>query len=505
MKVLKVEQIREADAYTMQHEPIASIDLMERAANTCTEWIRLRFGKDNKFSILVGPGNNGGDGWAIARQLAEQGYDNIKLYLLGDPQKISTDAQINRRRLMEQGKVPVSVISDSKDIPISSKGTVIIDALFGSGLTRPLEGKAALLVQQINKADSTVISIDMPSGLFGEDNTGNISDHIVRATHTLTFQFPKLSMFFSENHAYVGDWHVLPIGLHHDFIEKVTCSNNFLEKEDIKKLWKPRSKFSHKGSFGHGLLITGSYGMMGAAILGARAALRSGIGLVSAHIPKKGYEIMQTSVPEAIVSLDDSENMFSKVPGLELYNAIGIGPGLGKARETGIALHSLLKMVNVPIVIDADGLNLLAENQAWLDLLPGNTIITPHPKEFDRLFGPAKSSYERWNKQLEMSQKYKLVIVLKGAHTSIALPDGTCYFNSSGNEGMATGGMGDVLTGIILSLLAQRYTPENAALLGVYLHGLAADLAVEHISKPSLVAGDVIEHISIAFSKLEVQ
>ena len=502
MKILTSEQIREADKYTIEKEPVASIDLMERAATACAEWLINRYDPSESFIIFAGPGNNGGDGWALTRLLAEKGFTNIRFYLLKITDKLSPDSEINRERLISQNIVKPEIINSENDFPALNDNDVIIEGLFGSGLTRPLSGLPAALVKYINRSRSRVISIDIPGGLFGEDNSENDKDCIVTADHTLTFQFPKLSFFFPENKLYVGEWHVLPIGLHPGFIDGVETPWNYITEGEAGEWVKVRDKFSHKGIYGHGLLISGSYGMMGAAILGAKAALRSGIGLVTAHIPALGYEIMQTAVPETIISIDHSDRIFTEVPVLSKYNAIGIGPGLGCHKNSQRALQALLGKTDSPMVIDADALNILSANKEWIPLIPEKSILTPHPKEFERLAGTYRDTYSRIRGQIEFAVKYKLIIVLKGAYTSTVLPDGSCFFNTSGNPGMATAGSGDVLTGIILSLLSQGYLPEYAAFTGVYLHALAGDIAAAEKGEDSLIASDIIDNIGKAYLRL---
>ena len=308
-----------------------------------------------------------------------------------------------------------------------------------------------------------------------------------------------------ENDRFVGRWHVLDIGLHHDYLNSVEVNNFYITKNDIRGLILPRKKFSHKGTFGHGLLIAGSYGKTGAAILAAKAALRSGLGLLHVHIPKSSYEIMQTAIPEAMLSIDRYDNYFSEVPDLSLYNAIGIGPGIGKQHQSQMALKLLIQEFQHPIVFDADALNILSENKTWLSFLPPNSILTPHPKEFERLTEKWSNDFEKIEIQRNFAKKYNVIVVLKGAHTSICLPSGKCYFNSTGNPGMATAGSGDVLTGIITGILTQRYSPEKAAVLGVYLHGLAGDFAKKQNGENALIAGDIIDNIAAAFKKFEKQ
>ena len=366
-----------------------------------------------------------------------------------------------------------------------------------------MDGLAKNIVQRINQSEAEVISIDVPSGLFGEDNSKNDLPGIIKANNTLTLQFPKLSFLFPENEQFVGYWTVLPIGLHPEAIAQTESDYHFLTKEFVSGKIKKRGKFSHKGTYGHALLVAGSYGKMGASILASRACLRSGIGLLTCHVPKVGYEIIQNSVPEAMTSIDSSEVAFSEVPDLSPYSAIGTGPGLNKKQETQQALKVLLQAKPGKLILDADALNILSENQDWYGLLPENTILTPHPKEFERLAGSSADSYERLQKQVRFSAKYKVIVVCKGAHSCITFPNGRVFFNTTGNPGMATAGSGDVLTGIILGLLAQSYSPEDATLIGVYLHGLAGDLAASETGEYSLIAGDIITHLGKAFLYLE--
>ncbi len=366
-----------------------------------------------------------------------------------------------------------------------------------------MEGLAAEIVQKINTHHNIVISIDIPSGLMGEDNSENIAENIIQANFTITFQFPKISFLFAENEKFVGGWEVLPIRLHPDGIAQTQSIYFYTEREDILQILKKRLRFGHKGTYGHALLIAGSFGKMGAAVLASKSCLRSGVGLLTTQIPHLGYPIIQTAVPEAMASVDQHDYTFTEFPELAQFSAIGVGPGIGLKSNTKKALCELLEKSQVPLVIDADALNILAENKTWLEKLPENSILTPHPGEFKRLVGASSNSYENIQKQLDFSKKHKVVVVLKGAFTSISTPDGKLYFNSTGNPGMATAGSGDVLTGIILGLLTQGIQPEKAAVAGVYIHGLAGDLATKEISEISLVAGDIIEFLGKAFLSIE--
>jgi NAD(P)H-hydrate epimerase len=501
MKLFRCDQIKQIDEHTIKDEPIASIDLMERAAGQLLRWYLPRFERSRPVFIFAGPGNNGGDGLALARLLSSNRYDT-RVYYVDFTDNTSEDWKINLQRLKNETNVTLNYLKDIDHFPAISSGDIIIDAIFGSGLTRPVEGLAGDVIKNINCADSTIISIDIPSGMFGEDNSANNYNNIVKAGCTLSFQFPKLSFMFPENAQYLGDWEVLPIGLSGNAIRNTTSPYIFSEKSEIAPLLKKRNKFDHKGTFGHGLLVSGSYGKTGAAVLGARASLRTGIGLVTCHVPSCGVSIVQGAIPEAMVEPDKNERHISEVGSTDSFNAIGIGPGLGTDPESQSALHGLLKECKKPIILDADALNILSLNKAWYSLIPEGAILTPHPKEFERLAGKSDSSFHRLNRQIEFSRDHKCIVVLKGANTSITTPDGNVFFNSTGNPGMATAGSGDVLTGILLSLLAQGYTPENAAISGVYLHGVAGDIAAEEACYESIIASDIIKSLGKAFNRI---
>lgn len=502
MKILLSEQIREADAYTIKYEPIASIDLMERAAKKIADWIAKHFEADRKINIFAGPGNNGGDGLALARILTDKGY-NCFVFVPVFNSKQSPDFLINKERLITQGKATIQYLDATDNLPSFNNADVIVDGLFGTGISRPLHGFAAKIVEHINRADENVqiVAIDLPSGLFGEDNTANTSGTIIRAHHTLTFQCPKLAFMFPENHVYVGDWHILSIGLHPGFIDSAPSPYSIIEEQHIARLLKPRKKFSHKGTFGHGMIVAGSKGKMGAAVLSARAALRAGVGLLTVVAPECGNDIIQSSVPEAMTS-PSGKDCIEAIDLVYGTTAIGIGPGIGKDEITARSLKGLLKNCKLPMILDADALNIISEHRDLLKLLGKDTILTPHPKEFERLAGTSENSYQRLQTQVSFSKKHNVIVVLKGAHTSVSFPDGSCCFNTTGNPGMATAGSGDVLTGIILSFLSQGYSPNESALLGVYIHGLAGDLAGIKISMESMVSGDIINNISDAFCQL---
>ncbi len=502
MKIFESDQVRKIDEYTIKNEPVQSIDLMERAAFSVYKWYSEKFDRSRRILIFAGPGNNGGDGLALARIMLMNRF-KPEVYYVKFTEKTSADWEINRQRLVNENSASFNIIDRSDQFPLISAGDIIIDAIFGSGLTRPPEGIAAEIINLINGTGALVISVDIPSGLSGEDNKTFKKENIIKAGFTTTFQFPKLSFMFPENEMFIGEWVVLPIGLHERAIRDFNSPYIFLEKCDIVPLLRKRKKHDHKGMFGHGLLIAGSIGKMGAAILSGRAALRSGIGLLTCHVPSGGNAIMQIAVPEAMVEQDQSEDFISENPVTDKFNALGIGPGLGTGKEVQRALFNILSTCTKNMVIDADAINILGMNRDWYRYLNPNIILTPHPKEFERLTEPSGDSFSRLNRQRLFSKENNCIVVLKGAFTCITTPGGQVCFNSTGNPGMATGGSGDALTGIILSLLAQDYTPENAAIAGVFLHGLAGDIAAEKSSCESLLPSDIINELGSAFRQLQ--
>ncbi|MBK9389849.1 MAG: NAD(P)H-hydrate dehydratase [Bacteroidetes bacterium] len=501
MKIFRTGQIKEIDNYTILHEPIASHELMERAASRLFSWYVHRYERSRKVFIFAGPGNNGGDGLALSGMLVQERYD-VELYYVKFTDKTSPDWDFNFRRLKGDSRIDIKILTSPEQFPVISSDDVIFDAIFGSGLIRPVEGLPKEIIGLINNSGALRISVDIPSGLFGEDNSGNDQDAIIKADYTLSFQFPKLAFLFAENADFVGQWEVLKIGLSEAAIRDTASPYSFVENEDIAPLLKTRKKFDHKGIFGHGLLIAGSNGKMGAALLGAGAALRTGIGLITCHIPSSGRIIMQTAVPEAMVHTDDSDDVISNIDLSGSYDAAAIGPGIGTGDATGKALHAFLKVFRKPVVVDADAINILSANPKWYSLLNPSVVLTPHPKEFERIAGKCENGYSRLQKQIEFSRKHNCIVLLKGAYTSVSTPDGNVIFNSTGNPGMATGGSGDVLTGIILSLLAQGYSAENAALAGMYIHGLAGDIAADYSGYESLIASDIINNIGNAYNRI---
>ena len=521
--ILTAAQMRAVDAATIRDEPIASVDLMERAALACVDWLMAHMPDNTHYRIFCGLGNNGGDGLAITRLLLARGQ-TAHAYLIdhsagnGDS-AMSVDAAINWQRLQTlitqtltpQRNTAIERIQHIDDLPdpcAFTEGDCLIDALLGTGTTRAAEGLLAQLIERLNAYQaSQLIAIDLPSGLLGDAHTP-ANWPVIHATHTLTFECVKPALLWPENGERVGDWQILPIGLSQHAIAAQRSMMQLVTADWAQRMntqRTARNKFAHKGTFGHALLIAGAHGTIGAAILAARACLRSGVGLLTVRSPNCGYTSLQTAVPEAMVQADKNERVWSEtIDGVMLngttYDALGVGCGIGQSAETRHALrtllHSLAKQPK-PLVLDADALNILASEPDLFESLPANTVLTPHPKEFERLVAhlalDTATDERRLRAQLILAQKYRVIIVLKGAHTCTALPDGRSFYNSSGNAGMAKGGSGDALTGVILALLAQGHAPETAAILGVYLHGAAGDAAACKFGQTAMLPSDLIE------------
>ena len=504
MKIFTSGQLAELDQYTIAHEPIRSIDLMERAAKTLTRAIMEQWTTQTPVVVFAGPGNNGGDGLAMARMLAEQGY-HVSVFLFNTTGKLSEDCDKNRRRLQECRKVKAfTEVVEEFDPPKLSADTLVVDALFGTGMNKPLAGGFASLVKYINQSPAFIVSVDMPSGLMTEDNSYNVRANIIKADQTLTIHQRKLAFLFPENQPFIGDLRILNIGLSEEGAERIDAHFTMLDEGDVSKCLRPRDAFAHKGSMGTAMIMAGSYGMAGASILATKACLRSGVGKVVAHIPRRNNDIMQISVPEAIIEADPDEKYFTEATDTSDADAVCIGPGLAQQESTAIALISQIRRTSVPIVLDADALNILANHRAWLQQLPAGIIMTPHPKEFDRLNGsPCTDSYERLARARSMAEQLKGYILLKGHYTALCKPDGRVVFNTTGNAGMATAGSGDVLAGIITALLARGYVQAEACSIGMFLHGLAGDLAADELGQESLTASDIINYLPQAFRRLE--
>jgi hydroxyethylthiazole kinase-like uncharacterized protein yjeF len=501
MYILSPQQIALADKATVKNNNISSTDLMEHAATLCFQWLHSRLqGQQIKIHVFCGIGNNGGDGLVMARHLHQHGY-NVNCYVVNFSHKRTEEFLVNYNRLKELGEWP-TIISCESEFPEVAFEDIVVDAIFGIGLTRKPSGFTKKLIQYINSTKVFTLAIDFPSGLYG-NNAVEDPESVLKAGHVLTFQTPKLAFLLPENKDYLNTWEVIDIGLDTNFINSLEPKQHFLIKNDVLPLYKPREKWSHKGTFGHSLIIGGSFGKIGAVTLATKGALKIGSGLVSAYIPKCGYTIIQTSIPEAMVEVDNEKHLdyfnFKTSP-----TVIGIGPGMGTHEKTVAGFEKFLKENKTSLVIDADALNILAKNKHLLEFLPKNSVLTPHPKELQRLIGPWKNDYEKLEKTKELSKKYNCIIVLKGAHT-ITVQDDSLFVNSTGNPGLATGGSGDVLTGMITGLIAQGYSTLNAAIFAVYLHGRTADLASQEIGYESFTASTIIDYIPDAFVDLFAQ
>lgn len=504
MKIFSTSDIKAIDKLTMEREPIASADLMERASSAVACEIISRWLPNRKIIVFAGPGNNGGDALCVARMLIEQGYRvEIFLFNIGG-NSLSQECNDKKEKLLALGEIDFTEITNSFNSPFISSDDIIIDGLFGTGLKEPLKGGYAALVRLINESGAYVISIDMPSGLFGEWNIKNERHNIINANLTLTFQFPRLSFFFAENSCFVGEWKVLDIELDQKAIAETKSNFKLVQKTDIKDILRKRKKFVNKYDFGSLLLIAGSYGMMGAAIMSAKGALRSGCGLVTVHAPRCGMIPIQTAVPEAIFEADKNDIVSIDLEVKHNYSAIAIGPGIGTHNLTIDTLEKFLINCKSHLILDADALNCITKRPSLLSNLPMMSIITPHAKEFDRLFGDFFSDELRLRKALEVAQFNNIIVVLKGHYTMIVFPDGRIYINSSGNPGMATAGSGDVLTGIIASLVAQGYEPELSAVTGVYIHGYAGDLAEKKYGTYGMTASDIANEVGRAIKDIMI-
>jgi len=502
MKIFTSTQIHELDKYTIDHEPIKSIDLMERAAKAITRVITAEWNINTPVVVFAGPGNNGGDALAVARMLIDQGYA-VQTFLFNISGHISEDCAANKARLSEKKSKSFVEVTQEFEPPQLEEGMLIIDGLFGSGLNKPLAGGFASLVKYINASPATVVSIDIPSGLMTEDNSFNIRANIIRADMTLTLGQKKLSFLFPENQQLIGRLKVLDIRLSTEGIEKIDTDFSIAEENDIRPLLLKRNPYAHKGNMGNALIIAGSYGMAGASVLATKACLRSGAGKVTTHTPKQNIVIQQISVPEAIIQFDRDETVFSEAVDTEDYDAVGIGPGLGTSEQTAIALITQLRRTQCPVVVDADAINILANHRAWLQQLPKGFIFTPHPKELERLEGHSNDSFEQLTKARNLAERVQGYVILKGHHSALCLPDRRVIFNSTGNAGMATAGSGDVLTGIITGLLARGYKQQDACLIGMFIHGLAGDIAARELGQESVIASDIIHYLPQAFRKLK--
>ncbi|RFS20542.1 NAD(P)H-hydrate dehydratase [Chitinophaga silvatica] len=503
MKIFSAEQIREADQFTIQHTPISSSDLMERAAGKCVSWYEDHFTPDHPVYIFCGKGNNGGDGLVMARLLQQHGY-TVNTFILQHSNNPSKDHTLKLQQLTDHYPSSIHSIGDLSDFPELPANAVIIDAIFGTGMSRPVEGWLAGIIHRINdhRLQHTIVSVDLPSGMIADESSVHFP--VIQAHYTLSFEFYKLAFLLPENAMLTGEVHILPIGLSPEYISNTPTRYHLTDSTIIKTIYRPRTPFANKGTYGHALLIAGSYGKIGAAVLSAKSCLRSGVGLLSCYVPQCGYDIMQISEPCAMCIVDENTHYNTHFhQGMESarYKAIGIGPGLDTQTATAKSLERLLAVWKSPMVIDADALNLLSIYPSLLQEVPKNSILTPHPKEFERLFGSSQNDIDRLELLSREAVSRHLYILLKGRYTAMACPDGSIYFNPTGNPGMATGGSGDVLTGILTGLLAQGYSSKEALLFGVWIHGYAGDLAAAEHSQEAMTAADIINGLGKAFQE----
>lgn len=509
MKILTGAQHTELDRYTIENKPIESIDLMENASMAIALEIMARWDNHRTIYVFAGPGNNGGDGLAVARLLLRQGY-KVFVLLFNIKGKLSEDCEINRSRLMEMlgneqytSRITFKEITQGFDFPHIQQHDVVVDALFGTGIKQPLSGGFAVVARKINSLHAHVVSVDIPSGLFCEDNSYTDRSVVIHAELTLTMGLPKLAFLMADNEQCVGEWKVLDIGLSEEGINQMNTPYSIIEEKDVRELVHKRSAFAHKGSLGHALLVAGSYGMAGAAILSSKACLHSGIGKLTLHTPSANNTILQVSVPEAVLAPDADKTCITEAIDTSRYKAIGIGPGLGRDERTAEALQQYLCISSSPSVIDADALNILGDHGEMMSQIPSGSILTPHVKELENMTGQAANCYDRLQKAIELATHRNVYVILKGHYTAICTPSGKTLFCPLGNSGMATAGSGDVLTGLLTGLLAQGYSPIEACILGVWLHASAGDMAAEELTPEFMLAGDIIASLSKAWKKIK--
>lgn len=498
MKIFTGEQIYLADKFTIENQQISSDELMERAASQLFQWLDANLkGANLKIHLFCGIGNNGGDGIALARYLLEHNYD-IAVYVVNYSEKRSKDFLINLDRLKERKCWPVVLNSDSI-LPEISPNDFVVDAIFGIGLNRNPDVWVKNLITHINSSKAYILAVDIPSGMFADKATEDFTA-VIKANYVLSFQLPKLVFFLPETGPFITQWQLLDIGLDHGFIQHQETDFELISKYEVVPMYRPRNKFSHKGDYGHTLVVGGSYSKIGAVQLSATACLKIGAGLVTALVPNCGYLPLQCALPEVMVRTSGEEQIIT-IDEPSNHSVIIAGMGLGTSQKTKLAFKAFLKDNKQPLVLDADALNILAsENELQNSITPG-AVLTPHPGELKRLIGDWKDDFEKLALAKAFSKKHDVVLVLKGAHT-ITIYQDKGYVNTTGNPGMATAGSGDVLAGIIGGLISQGYNPLNASIFGVFLHGFAADIAASKMGYEAIIASTIIEYLPEAFMKL---
>jgi len=500
MKIFSAKQLRQADKATVQMKGITELELMESAGTKVFNWLHQRLqGTQVPILVFCGIGNNGGDGLVVARHLILHGY-NVKIYVANFTDKRSECFLDNYDRIKDISHEWPTLMRSENDFPEIAPGDIIVDALFGIGLSRPLEGWLKALVIHLNKSEAFKLAVDIPSGLYADKPIGD-AEAIVKAQHTLTFQAPKLSFFMPESGPFVSYYEVIDIGLDEDFLGGLTPLAELILKDDVRSLYHQREKFSHKGTYGHTLIVGGSYGKIGAIVLSSRAAYRAGSGLVTAYVPRCGYQVLQSTVPEAMVLTDQKEDVLHRITYSLSPSAIAIGMGMGTGNDQISAMEDFLSTNKLPVVIDADGINCLAKKPGLLKWLSRDSVLTPHPGELRRLIGEWDNDYQQLDMTRKFARKHQCLVLIKGAHSKLVTPE-KVLINTTGNPGMATGGSGDVLSGLISGLMAQGYSSQEAATMAVYLHGSAGNIAAQSIGFEALMAGDIIDFTGDAFIAL---
>lgn len=502
MKIFTTSEIKAIERYTMETEHITSLDLIERAAEAIASEIMSRWRPGRPITIFAGQGNNGADALTVGSLLIAQGYTPRIILFNINGNRLSPECKACRDAIISTGYTYFTEVINKFQMPELTRHDVVIDGLFGTGLSAPLEGGFVSLVGAINESKATVVSIDIPSGLSGDWNPRTLRRNVIRAHLTLAIQFPHLCFFLPDYADLVGEWKVIDIGLSADAVASTPSQFYLVEQDDVRRILRRRRNFSSKADYGSALLYAGTYGMMGAAVMAARGALRSGVGKLTVSSPMCGYQVLQSAVPEALYQFINNDATINEMRPRHLFDSIAIGPGIGTADVTVKALEDFLASATKPVILDADALNCMALKPSMLSSLPVLSIITPHEGEFDRLFGQQSSGEARLRKALEMARYYNIIIVLKGHYTAIVRPDEKIYFNSSGTPALATAGSGDVLTGILVSLMAQNYPPEHATLMAVFIHGVAGEMAAELHGEYGVIASDIADNVGRAIKEM---
>lgn len=512
MKLALNDEMREIDRVTIEKFGIPGVVLMENAGNAVVDEIKKLDKKVESVLILCGTGNNGGDGFVIARHLHNANI-NIRLFIVGQPKDISGDAELNLQ-VLRKLDIQIDNVNDQgglmkleKLIPMQD---VVVDAIFGTGLVDEVQGIQAGVIDVVNRLSEFTVSVDVPSGISGD--TGKVMGCAVRAHKTVTFALPKIGNIMYPGADYNGELIIRQIGLPKKSMNEVGMKHHIITRDRILKLLPERPQNSHKGTYGKANVIAGSSGMTGAAILTCKAALRSGLGLLKLYIPESLNLLITTSVPEVVtIPLNEMRrgviniNQIARIiDDASDVDVVAIGPGCGTASEMSELVRQMIEAAECPMVIDADGLNVLAKNVSWLNNKKSEIVLTPHPGEMARLTGLSLDEITEnpIDVATEFAMKHDVILVLKGSRTIIATPEGQVFVNLTGNSGMATAGSGDVLTGIITGFIAQGMNPKDAAILSVYIHGRAGDIMAGRKGEFGLLAGDIVSGLTHTLMEL---